>query len=165
MGFTTYEPAPHTAYYHTGIGGAGNYRRLTASEIAAPRPRTSDVKTQPRPFYGGRGGVGNAHGASERAIFSFDEELQRDKLRRDSIAPMYTVGRGGAGNIVPHEEEGIDVDIECDSEADDRVSLEGSVRRMSETSIGQSAGGYSSRSLASNADRIVNRIRNFGRHH
>ncbi|RVD83807.1 uncharacterized protein DFL_005581 [Arthrobotrys flagrans] len=156
MGFTTYEPAPHTAYYHTGIGGAGNYRKLTAAEVAAPKAKTHDIKPQARPFYGGRGGVGNAHAASERAMFSFDEELQRDKLRRDSIAPMYTVGRGGAGNIVPHEEEGHDSEAE-----EDRVSLEGSVRRVSESS---NHSGYSSRSIASNADRIVNKIRNFGRH-
>jgi len=156
MGFTTYEPAPHTAFYHTGIGGAGNYRKLTSSELAAPKTKTHDIKPTVRPFYGGRGGVGNAHSASERAMFSFDEELQRDKLRRDSIAPMYTVGRGGAGNIVPHEEEGHDSEAE-----EDRVSLEGSVRRISESS---NHSGYSSRSISSNADRIVNRIRNFGRH-
>ncbi|KAK6359011.1 hypothetical protein TWF696_000183 [Orbilia brochopaga] len=164
MGFSTYEPAPHTAYYHTGIGGAGNYRRLTATEIAAPRPTPSNVKPQPRPFYGGRGGIGNAHLASERAIFSFDEELQRDRLRRETIAPMYTVGRGGAGNIVPHDEEGFDVDMDLDSESDGegRLSLEGSIRRMSDTSVGHSA--FSSRSIASGADKIVNRIRSFRRH-
>jgi len=156
MGFSTYEPAPHTAYYHTGIGGAGNYRRLTSAELAAPKTKSHDVKPQSRPFYGGRGGVGNAHTASERAMFSFDEELQRDKLRRDTIAPMYTVGRGGAGNIVPHEEEGHDSEAE-----EDRVSLEGSVRRISESS---NHSAYSTRSIASNADRIVNKIRNFGRH-
>ncbi|KAJ6257308.1 hypothetical protein Dda_8197 [Drechslerella dactyloides] len=118
MGFSTYEPAPHTAYYHTGIGGAGNYRRLTATEVSTPRPTPSNIKPQPRPFYGGRGGIGNAHMASERAIFSFDEELQRDRLRHERIAPMYTVGRGGAGNIVPHDEEGVDFDIGLDSESE-----------------------------------------------
>jgi hypothetical protein len=39
------------------------------------------------------------HNASERAIFSFDEELER-QATRDSMAngAVYHVGRGGAGN-------------------------------------------------------------------
>lgn len=153
MGFTTFEPAPHTVYYHTGIGGAGNYRKLTSAEIASPKTKSHDVKPTPRPFYGGRGGVGNAHAASERAMFSFDEELKRDQLRRESVAPMYAVGRGGAGNIVPSEEEG--------SDGEERVSMEGSIARIS-TSTQESR--YSTRSLGSGADRIANKIRNMGRH-
>jgi len=155
MGFTTYEPAPQTAFYHTGVGGAGNYRKLTKSEVAAPKAIPHDVKPKARPFYGGRGGVGNAHSASERAMFSFDEELQRDKLRRDAVAPMYAVGRGGAGNIVPHEEEAVG------SDAEDRVSLEESVRRLSGSTDNSR---YSTQSIGSNADRIINRLRNMGRH-
>jgi len=154
MGFTTYEPAPHSAFYHTGIGGAGNYRKLSASEIASPKTKSNDVKPKARPFYGGRGGVGNAHSASERAMFSFDEELQRDKLRRESVAPMYAVGRGGAGNIVPLDDEAV-------SDSEERVSLEGSVRRISSSS---SNSNYSRHSISSGADRIVNKIRNIGRH-
>jgi len=155
MSFTTYEPAPHTTHYHTGIGGAGNYRKLTPAEIASPKAKSHDIKPQARPFYGGRGGVGNAHAASERTMFSFDEELQREKLRRESVAPMYAVGRGGAGNIIPSEEEVVSNDSE------DGVSLEGSVRRISE-STQQSR--YSSRSIGSNADKIVNKLRTMGRH-
>jgi len=156
MGFTTYEPAPRTTIYHTGIGGAGNYRKLTPSEIATPKPKNIDLKTQARPFYGGRGGVGNTHSASERAIFSFDEELQRDKLRRESVAPMYAVGRGGAGNILPLDDEAIA------SGDEENVSLEGSVRRLSTSTSGSRSSTYS---ISSNADRIVNRIRHLGRHH
>jgi len=154
MGFTTFEPVPHTAYYHTGVGGAGNYRKLTSSEIASPKVKAHDIKPQARPFYGGRGGAGKTHAASERAMFSFDEELQREKLRREAAAPIYAVGRGGAGNIVASEEEAIGSDIE------DRVSLEGSARRLSE---GSQESRYSHRSISSNADRLVNRLRNIGR--
>jgi len=157
MGFTTYEPAPHTSMFHTGIGGAGNYRKLTTVELATPKPKNLDLKSQPRPFYGGRGGIGNAHSASERAIFSFDEELQRDKLRRDSIAPMYAVGRGGAGNIIHNDDEAI-----ASGDEDENVSAEGSIRRLSESTTGSR---YSNYSISSNADRIVNRLRHFGRHH
>jgi len=158
MGFSTFEPAPHTTMYHTGIGGAGNYRKLTTTELAAPKQKSVEVKPQARPFYGGRGGLGNTHSASERAMFSFDEELQRDKLRRESIAPMYAVGRGGAGNIVPSDEDVI-------SDNEDHVSLEGSVRRMSSSTNGSNGSRFSTHSIGSNADRIVSRIRNFGRHH
>ena len=37
------------------------------------------------------------HLASERAMFSFDEELERQRLAE---APVYHVGRGGVGNAV-----------------------------------------------------------------
>lgn len=40
------------------------------------------------------------HPASERAIFSFDEELERQMRRESVVAPVYHVGRGGAGNMV-----------------------------------------------------------------
>jgi len=48
---------------------------------------------------GGRGGAGNAFPVSERAIFSFDEELERQLRWEKDVAPVYHVGRGGAGNV------------------------------------------------------------------
>ena len=48
----------------------------------------------------GRGGAGNVHHPpSERAIFSFDEELERQLSQDRHAAPVYHVGRGGAGNV------------------------------------------------------------------
>lgn len=40
------------------------------------------------------------HAAKERAMFSFDEELQQQERLRSQQAPVYHVGRGGAGNLV-----------------------------------------------------------------
>jgi len=54
----------------------------------------------PKTFKIGRGGAGNVHPATERAIFSFDEELERQMRRESVVAPVYHVGRGGAGNMV-----------------------------------------------------------------
>lgn len=89
---------------HTQRGGAGNVinlknTRTTDSQTATgPASRTRlDTRGPPANFTSGRGGAGNVHKSSERAIFSFDEELERD-LRR--AAPVYHVGRGGAGNTV-----------------------------------------------------------------
>merc|ERR1712213_309374 len=50
-------------------------------------------------MYSGRGGAGNMK-KSERAIFSFDEELQQQERLRTQQAPVYHIGRGGAGNLV-----------------------------------------------------------------
>jgi len=36
---------------------------------------------------------------TERTIFSFDEELTRERVREEEAAPVYHVGRGGAGNF------------------------------------------------------------------
>jgi hypothetical protein len=43
------------------------------------------------------------YAGSERAIFSFDEELTRERVREEVAAPVYHVGRGGAGNFAKRE--------------------------------------------------------------
>jgi hypothetical protein len=39
------------------------------------------------------------YAGSERAMFSFDEELTRERAREEDAAPIFHVGRGGAGNF------------------------------------------------------------------
>ena len=92
----------------------------------------------------GRGGAGNAFPASERAIFSFDEELER-QLRWESVAPVYHVGRGGAGNLI-HA---------TPSTASAQAQKNFNVRRMSDDS-GASVQSFSSRESESGAD-VFNR--------
>lgn len=96
---------PHTTRpaLYTGRGGSGNIISLKNTKTTDSRTATGpasltrlDSRT-PSTFTSGRGGAGNVHSSSERAIFSFDEELERD-LRR--AAPVYHVGRGGAGNMI-----------------------------------------------------------------
>jgi hypothetical protein len=96
---------PHTTRpaVYTGRGGSGNVVSLKNTKTTESRSATGpasltrlDSRT-PTTFTSGRGGAGNVHSSSERAIFSFDEELERD-LRR--AAPVYHVGRGGAGNMI-----------------------------------------------------------------
>lgn len=96
---------PHTTRpaVYTGRGGSGNVISLKNTKTTDSRTATGpasltrlDSRT-PATFTSGRGGAGNVHRSSERAIFSFDEELERD-LRR--AAPVYHVGRGGAGNMM-----------------------------------------------------------------
>ena len=101
------EPSPSlppTRLYHAGRGGAGNYHRLPTSTTTLPQPPTSTIPSYSAShnFFSGRGGSGNVHSPSERTIFSFDEELERDRIMADHQAPVYSVGRGGAGNIVPN---------------------------------------------------------------
>ncbi|KAB8079234.1 hypothetical protein BDV29DRAFT_165147 [Aspergillus leporis] len=96
---------PHTSRpaLHTARGGAGNIISLKNTKTTDSRTATGPASLTrldsraPTTFTSGRGGAGNVHSSSERAIFSFDEELERD-LRR--AAPVYHVGRGGAGNMV-----------------------------------------------------------------
>lgn len=90
------------AYYHAGRGGAGNYRRLNSSFLSSPPETTIPASTSTsKVFFGGRGGVGNIKPKTERAMFSFDEELERDRLFHQHHAPVYSIGRGGAGNVAP----------------------------------------------------------------
>ncbi|EAW10764.1 DUF3602 domain-containing protein [Aspergillus clavatus NRRL 1] len=108
MNYRVIEPhpsVPHTSRpaLHTARGGAGNVINLkntktTDSQTATgPASLTRLDSRIPKAYTSGRGGAGNVHVSSERAIFSFDEELERE-LRR--AAPVYHVGRGGAGNMM-----------------------------------------------------------------
>lgn len=97
-------PASH--YFTTGRGGAGNRVKAPStvtrgSDASGPAARV-DLATHynpPKTFTTGRGGAGNVHPISERAIFSFDEELERQLSQERHAAPVYHVGRGGAGNV------------------------------------------------------------------
>jgi hypothetical protein len=103
------EPHPSVggSYIYSGRGGAGNVTRIKATDLTngptASGP-ASRVKLTPPPtthyYASGRGGAGNMHREKERAMFSFDEELQQQERLRSQQAPVYHVGRGGAGNLV-----------------------------------------------------------------
>jgi hypothetical protein len=104
--YSLVEPHPHatTPYIHTARGGAGNTFKATSSAnsftIPVSIPRKSVEHKQPSTFKSGRGGAGNVHQSSERAIFSFDEELERQMRQQEAMAPVYHVGRGGVGNMI-----------------------------------------------------------------
>jgi len=99
---------PTSHYVHSGRGGAGNITHIdpskvtTGTEAAGPASRTklaATGSTNSNPYYtSGRGGAGNMHYQQERPIFSFDEELDRQRKMMQHQAPVYHVGRGGAGN-------------------------------------------------------------------
>jgi hypothetical protein len=107
--FRITEPHPSVggSYVYSGRGGAGNVTRVKPTDLTngptASGP-ASRVKLTPPPtssyFASGRGGAGNMYTGKERAMFSFDEELQQQERLRIQQAPVYHVGRGGAGNLV-----------------------------------------------------------------
>jgi len=103
---------PQTTYMHSGRGGAGNTKHIDPTSCSTSTGVTSSSFTNSSAsrtpaitssYYAtGRGGLGNMHAAylSERPIFSFDEELERQARMQASMAPVYHIGRGGAGNLV-----------------------------------------------------------------
>ncbi|MCJ1365565.1 hypothetical protein MMC16_004689 [Acarospora aff. strigata] len=109
MPFHLTEPhpsVPRSSYLHSGRGGAGNYKYIDASTITSPSSATGPASatrlpaSDARAFTSGRGGAGNVHRGAERAIFSFDEELDRQRVVEAKVAPVYHIGRGGAGNLI-----------------------------------------------------------------
>ncbi|KAF2223930.1 hypothetical protein BDZ85DRAFT_260064 [Elsinoe ampelina] len=85
-------PAPPTTIF-SGRGGAGNVHKKSAARPSiASTSRTSSESSA--------SSEGPAS-PSQRAIFSFDEELEREQRMRDNAARVYHIGRGGAGNAVP----------------------------------------------------------------
>jgi len=107
--FSLTEPHPSVVksggYIGSGRGGAGNYMRYTSTDVSegpnatGPAARVFLTKTAQRTVPSGRGGSGNMFTPSEAdaAMFQFDEELVK---RRESAAPTYHIGRGGAANWV-----------------------------------------------------------------
>jgi hypothetical protein len=102
---------PSSHYIHSGRGGAGNISHIDPKSVtsgadatgpasrAALKGTVHPTATNSTPYYAtGRGGAGNMHHSQERPIFSFDEELERQRKMMEHQAPVYHVGRGGAGN-------------------------------------------------------------------
>ena len=103
---------PATNYIHGGRGGAGNYRRVDPSKRISSTVTSSSAANSVNSrsltsghYSCGRGGAGNMYSGSERPIFSFDEELTRERAREEDAAPVYHVGRGGAGNFAKRQSE------------------------------------------------------------
>lgn len=106
--YSIVEPHPSVsshAYMSTGRGGAGNVTKVPStvtrgSDASGPASRLSQASlNQPRrSFISGRGGAGN-HVREAPRIFSFDEELEHQMRQDKHVAPVYHVGRGGAGNL------------------------------------------------------------------
>jgi len=134
---------PQSSYIHSGRGGAGNTFRApkTTDNVDAHGPASCiSLPISQSKFTSGRGGAGNVHQASERAIFSFDEELERQRTREERAAPVYHIGRGGAGNWVPNPEgrptSGRNVSISSEKSDDShtmRRSVEDVFQRLSHT--------------------------------
>jgi hypothetical protein len=100
---------PSSHYIHSGRGGAGNVSHIdprtvtSGTDATGPASRASIGASAPistNPYYtSGRGGAGNMHYTQERPMFSFDEELERQRKMMEHQAPVYHIGRGGAGNL------------------------------------------------------------------
>ena len=156
--YSVIEPHPSVPHnnrpaIHTSRGGAGNVISLkdtktTDSRVAMGPPsrtRLENMSNTPRTFKSGRGGAGNVHYASERPMFSFDEELERE-LRRG--APVYHVGRGGAGNTAHSGSSSSSVKI-----------ITGDGERRGSSSSGASTDASSTASAASGADLALEKAR------
>ncbi|RAL08114.1 DUF3602 domain-containing protein [Aspergillus homomorphus CBS 101889] len=124
---------PHTSRpaLHTARGGAGNVINLKGTKTTPSQTATGPASLTrldsrvPTTFTSGRGGAGNVHSSSERAIFSFDEELERE-LRR--AAPVYHVGRGGAGNMVFRDDSSSSLSRKLSASSNGTSSSSGSAR-------------------------------------
>jgi len=95
---------PSSRYLYSGRGGAGNISQVDPKSlttgITASGPASRTLLPPSHSYASGRGGAGNLHAhASERPIFSFDEELDRQRRMMEHQAPVYHMGRGGAGNF------------------------------------------------------------------
>lgn len=156
MVVTLTEGAPTSIrVFHSGRGGAGNYHTVPKNlpnpptSILAPSMTNTSTSSNTK-FYAGRGGAGNARTHSERAVFSFDEELERDRMLHEHHAPVYSVGRGGAGNMVAAD------NIATRSFYNDTPRTSTSTDRDSLRS------GHSASGLAGRMSRVISRVRSSG---
>ncbi|KAG8529473.1 uncharacterized protein KY384_006110 [Bacidia gigantensis] len=103
--YTLHEPFPTYSSKTSmpfGRGGAGNQVSPEKRNKLPPSTITATQHSHQGPNYStGRGGAGNMHSSGEdRAMFHFDEELERERRLNKNPAPVYHVGRGGGGNVV-----------------------------------------------------------------
>ncbi|KAL8943949.1 MAG: hypothetical protein Q9216_000761 [Gyalolechia sp. 2 TL-2023] len=99
---------PKTTYFHGGIGGAGNYRKVIRGSnpnSAAPNPHTehrqSPISRGLSTLFGsngGGGGGGNAHPGRERATITDDDDLARANVHQKVSPSRGFLGIGGLGN-------------------------------------------------------------------
>lgn len=152
--FHLIEPHPSASpsnVYGSGRGGAGNHARIDPSLVTkgsdatgpASRTKLALPPSNARSFTG-RGGAGNVRRSGERAIFSFDEELEAQQRLQDEPAPVYHVGRGGAGNAV--------------NEMKPRASRFGSGSSTDSTSSNDSASSATSAKLRNVKDKLSRRF-------
>ncbi|KAF1813463.1 hypothetical protein P152DRAFT_457829 [Eremomyces bilateralis CBS 781.70] len=128
---------PSSHYFHSGRGGAGNVTQVDPSQISSPTTATGPASaiplhTNPSAYVAvGRGGAGNFRHENERAIFSFDEELERQRKLTENAAPVYMTGRGGAGNCFASGKAGsVRSSQTGGSDRSGRKSLEGAWSRV-----------------------------------
>jgi len=144
VNFHVTEPHPTVAspYLYSGRGGAGNALRVNPTQVTNGQTATgpaSRVKLAPPPnnvYATGRGGAGNMK-KTERAMFSFDEELQQQERLMAQQAPVYHIGRGGAGNLIdefkprPNRVNSASSNSSVESEKDNsRRSVDSAWKRM-----------------------------------
>lgn len=108
MTYSVTEPhptLPKNRYAHCGRGGVGNSFRVPATSTGATAKGPASLFTHGLPqsdskFSSGRGGAGNIRASSEKAVFSFDEELERQNTRERKFqeGAVWHTGRGGVGN-------------------------------------------------------------------
>ncbi|KAL8710504.1 MAG: hypothetical protein Q9220_004937 [cf. Caloplaca sp. 1 TL-2023] len=99
---------PKTTYFHGGIGGAGNYRKVIRGSnpnSAEPNPHTEHRQSAiTRGFTslfgsnGGGGAGGNAHPGQEKATTPTEEDLARANVRQKVSPSRGFLGIGGLGN-------------------------------------------------------------------
>lgn len=95
-----------TVYFHQGIGGAGNYRKVeplnpsnSSTRSNHSRQKFPHVARSMREFFSsGIGGAGNVHARSEAAVLTSSEELARARARQSNVPSSWSYGIGGVGN-------------------------------------------------------------------
>ncbi|KAL9601853.1 MAG: hypothetical protein Q9219_002204 [cf. Caloplaca sp. 3 TL-2023] len=100
---------PKTTYFHGGIGGAGNYRKVIRGSnpnSATPNPHTehrqSPISRGLSNLFGssggGGGGGGNAHPGPEKTTMADDDHLARANVHKKVSPSRGFLGIGGLGN-------------------------------------------------------------------
>jgi len=87
-----------TSYVRSGLGGAGNYRKVTSDFPSRPSTPIHVVHRASGVFTTGVGGFGNFHHIQDQPNYSPQEIAIRDQLMKENAATVWHYGIGGAGN-------------------------------------------------------------------
>ncbi|KAL8955647.1 MAG: hypothetical protein Q9193_006576 [Seirophora villosa] len=99
---------PKTTYFHGGIGGAGNYRKVIRNSnpnsvvpYAHTEHRQSPISRGLTSLFGsgsGGGGGGNSHPGREKPQITNEEDLERANVHQKVSPSRGFLGIGGLGN-------------------------------------------------------------------
>ncbi|KAH6684402.1 hypothetical protein B0J14DRAFT_11723 [Halenospora varia] len=125
------------SYARSGIGGIGNYHKVTPSTSHLTKSRPAIKSKKSGSFMTGIGGAGNCHAMEEQATANHSEARARRALQKENRSTAWHHGIGGVGNQAYYSDGASTSSISSRSSSTSRKTEHASVaEKMKEKLVG-----------------------------